>query len=171
MLLCYGIWQDDYNSLTQAGIDVIFHQGFCYEYDEIRPDILLLDDLMSEIANDKKLVSVFTKTSHHLSISVVFITQNLFHPSKEMRTISLNSHYMVLLKAPRDKLQIMTLGRQIFPSKLSYFMQAYEQAVAEPYGHLIIDMTSSSPDSMRLRQRKTIKGVTGYEVYTEKLQR
>ena len=167
LLVCYGVWQEAYRNFNHPCIEIIFHEGFDYEYENVKPDIMILDDLMSEIANDKSLTAVFTKTSHHLGISVVFITQNVFHQSKEMRTISLNSHYMIIMKSPRDKMQIMTLGKQIYPRKTRYFMDAYETAVAEPYGHLMIDMTSSSPDEVRLRQRKTIKGVSGFEIYTE----
>lgn len=166
VLLCYGVWQETYKEINNPCIEVIFNEGFAYEYEDIRPDIMILDDLMSEIANDKQLTAVFTKTSHHLNISVIFITQNIFHQSKEMRTISLNSHYIIVMKSPRDKMQIMTLGRQIYPTKSSFFIKAYETAVAEPYGHLIIDMTSTSPDEMRLRQRKVIKDVSGFEVYS-----
>lgn len=168
LLFCYGIWQESYKLITNPNIDITFHEGFCFDYDEMRPDVLVLDDLMNEIANDKKLTAAFTKTSHHLNISVIFITQNVFHQSKQMRTISLNSHYIILMKAPRDKMQIMTLGRQIYPINSKFFMQAYEEAVKEPYGHLIIDMTSTTDDNLRLRQRKTMNGKEGYEIYMPK---
>lgn len=123
---------------------------------------------MSEISNDKNLTATFTKKSHHNNISVFLITQNIFHQSKEMRNVSLNSHYIVLMKAPRDKMQIYALGRQAFPNKQKFFAHAYEFATSLPYGHLIIDMTSTSPDYLRLRQRKVIKGQKGFEIYTEK---
>jgi hypothetical protein len=54
--------------------------------------------------------SLFTKKSHHRNISVMYIEQNLFHKGKNHRTISLNAHYMVLFKNPRDEaLRLMVL--------------------------------------------------------------
>jgi hypothetical protein len=43
----------------------------------------------------------------------MYIVQNLFHRWKHHRTISLNAHYMVVLKNPRDVSQIMALADQI----------------------------------------------------------
>lgn len=165
VLYCYGIWQDFYDSFSHPRVDITFHDGFCYDYADMRPDIIVVDDLMEEMSRDKQLVAMFTKTSHHKGISVVFLTQNIFFQSKHMRTISLNSHYIILLKNPRDQQQVMTLGRQIYPTNSSFFNQAYEEAVKEPYSHLIIDMTSSCPDALRLRQRNVVKGQAGFVIF------
>ena len=43
--------------------------------------------------------------------------QNLFPQGKSNRSISLNSDYLVLFKDPRDKLQILTPGKQMYPSE------------------------------------------------------
>ena len=43
------------------------------------------------------------KGSHHRNISVILITQNLFHQANYCRTISLNAKYIVLLKNARNK--------------------------------------------------------------------
>jgi hypothetical protein len=40
-----------------------------------------------------------------------------------MRNISLNAHYIVLFKLPRDKQQILMLARQINPGKVQEFMR------------------------------------------------
>lgn len=165
ILYCYGIWQATYEKPLPANVKVTFHRGFCYDYEDYRPDLVIIDDLMLELANDKGLVGMFTKNSHHKGISVIFLTQNLFFQSKEIRTISLNSHYICLLKNPRDKLQVMTLGRQIFPGNSTFFVEAYEEAVKDPFSHLIIDMTSACPDELRLRQRKVINGKKGYIIF------
>lgn len=165
VLYCYGIWQEFYERFSNHKVDINFHQGFAYDYLDMKPDVIVVDDLMEELSRDKHLTAMFTKTSHHQGISVILLTQNLFFQSKQMRTISLNSHYIVLLKNPRDQLQVMTLGRQIFPTNSTFFNQAYDEAVKQPYSHLIIDMTSSCPDWMRLRQRETVKGQSGFTVF------
>ena len=77
--------------------------------------------------------------------------QNLFHQGKGNRSISLNSHYLVLFKNPRDKLQILTLAKQIYPSETAWFIKEYEEAVRRPYGYLFVDLRPTTTDSCRLR--------------------
>ena len=47
---------------------------------------------------NKRIVNLFTSGSHHRNLSMIYIMQNLFHQGKGSRTISLNGHYLVLLK-------------------------------------------------------------------------
>ena len=83
--------------------------------------------------------------------SVMYIVQNLFHRGKHHRTISLNAHYMVLFKNPRDVSQIMALAHQMYPQRTNYFLEAYAAATALPHGYLVIDMKQETPDILRLR--------------------
>ena len=75
---------------------------------------------MAECANDKRLTMLFTKGSHHLNLSVIFITQNLFYKGSQIRDVSLNSQYLILFKNRRDLSQIMHLGRQLYPRKINF---------------------------------------------------
>jgi len=78
-------------------------------FDGSESTLLILDDLMSE--TNQLVANVFTKISHHRNVSVVYLTQNLFDKNKYARTISLNAHYLVLFKNPRDATQFATLAR------------------------------------------------------------
>jgi hypothetical protein len=110
---------------------------------------------MVELGNNDKLAKLFIKGSHHHNISVIFISQNIFHQGTKMRTISLNCHYTTVMKNPRDKLQIQCLGKQIFPGKLKYFLEAYNDATKQSYGYLLVDLTQDTPDNLRVRTRIT----------------
>jgi hypothetical protein len=101
------------------------------------------------------LTSLFTKGSHHMGISVFFVVQNMFHQGSQMRTISLNSHYIIAMKNPRDKNQIMHLGRQVCPEDTEFFQKAFRRATSKPYGYLCIDLTLTTPDKYRFRTRIT----------------
>ena len=90
-------------------------------------NLIVLDDLMAQLGGDKRIANLFTKGSHHRNLSVIYIVQNIFHQGTEARNISLNTHYIVLFKSPRDKQQILTLARQINPSRVPEFMHAYEK--------------------------------------------
>ena len=106
---------------------------------------------MIEAGKDNRIVNLFTKGSHHRNLSVIYVVQNLFHQGKGNRSISLNSHYLVLFKNPRDKLQILTLAKQMYPGRTDFFLKQYEEAVRRPYGHLLIDLKTTTQDDCRLR--------------------
>jgi len=75
----------------------------------------VLDDLMSE--TNELVANTFTKLLHHRNVSVIHLTQNLFDKNKYAQTISLNAHYLVLFKNPRDVTQFATLARHMYPEK------------------------------------------------------
>ena len=114
-------------------------------------NLIVIDDQMIEAEKDNRIVNLFTKGSHHRNLSVIYIVQNLFHQGKGNRSISLNSHYLVLFKNPRDKLQILTLAKQMYPSETAWFIKEYEEAVRRPYRYLFVDLKPTTPDRCRLR--------------------
>lgn len=152
ILWAYGQWQDSY-SKEIPGCEVDYIDGLPDEESIASnpPDLLIIDDLMTELGDNPRLANMFTKGSHHLKMSIIFIVQNVFHQAKQMRNISLNCHYIVLMKNPRDKSQIQALARQLYPNKIKYFIQAYEQATREPYSYLRVDLTPSTPECFRLQ--------------------
>lgn len=70
------------------------------------PKILVLDDLLSSICNDKHMNTfvseIFTQKSHHSNIGCILISQNLFPVN--CRLISLNATYIIILRQIRDKM-------------------------------------------------------------------
>ena len=112
---------------------------------------MVIDDQMADAGNDKRIVNLFTRGSHHHNLSVIYIVQNLFHQGKGSRSISLNSHYLVLFKNPRDKLQILTLAKQMCSRNTDSFINHYEEAVQKPFGYLLVDLKTTTQDNCRLR--------------------
>jgi hypothetical protein len=78
---------------------------------------------MAQSSKDKRIAELFIKGSYHRNLSIILIVQNIFHQGKEMRNISLNAHYIVLFKSPRDKQDISMLARQINPGKVQKCMR------------------------------------------------
>lgn len=130
------------------------------------PTLLILDDLMQEAAEAKSISSLFTKGSHHKDLSVIMLVQNMFHQGKFMRTISLNSHYMVLFKNPRDAGQIRHLSAQLFPGNVKFLASAYKQATSRPHGYLVLDFTQDTPDDLRVLS-DILPGEEGYYYVSE----
>lgn len=145
----YGIHQPLYEEIP----DVTFVEGPPSNYQEYLGSntLFIIDDLMSECGGDKRLTHLFTRGSHHLNLSVIFITQNFFHKGKEMREITLNAHYLLLCKNRRDMSQVTHLGKQLFPRNLKFFQEVYEDATKKPFSYLFIDLRSETPEELRLR--------------------
>jgi len=70
--------------------------------DHGKPSLIILDDLLNEVYS-KDVCDLFTKGSHHRNISVILLTQNLFHQGRFCQDISLNVKYSVAFKNVRDK--------------------------------------------------------------------
>ncbi|KAM9771402.1 uncharacterized protein ACBT44_012388 isoform 1-T1 [Syngnathus typhle] len=113
--------------------------------------LLVLDDIIFQASDNQEVVRIFTQYRHHKNLSVIMLTQNVFHQGKFSRTISLNSNYLILFKNPRDKMQVNVLANQICPSNRKFFLESFEDATKEPHGYLLIDLTPSCPEQYRLR--------------------
>ena len=150
IIYCYGAYQDLYDKMQRD----IPNIEFCNRLPS-RDDldswncacpgakILVLDDLLQKAIKNADIVDLFIQFSHHIHYNVFFISQSLF--ANGMRCISLNTHYFLLMKQPRDQLQIKTLGRQIMPGDTAYFMSSYKQATQERYSYLLVDLHMEHP--------------------------
>lgn len=142
----YGEWQKSYESFPFTYI-----QGLDNVDDIIAqvdgPQILVVDDMMGQDTNT--LEQWFTKKSHHRNVSIIYIVQNLF--DKKQRTISLNAHYLVLFKNPRDTSQLGVLARQMYPGHAQFMIEAYTDATQKPRSYLLVDLKPDTPEEMRLR--------------------
>ncbi len=113
------------------------------------PQLLILDDLMQETKGNAQIVQLFTRGCHHWNISIIHIVQNLFFDG--LRTSRINSDYIVLFKNPADQLQSQILARQLYPTNMKYFLEAFADATKSPHGYLFIDLTQKAEDLHRLK--------------------
>ena len=146
-MYCYGEFQPIFAKYPH----VEFNEGLpdVTQFDGKEPTLLIIDDLMNE--TNESVSAIFTKISHHRNVSVVYITQNMFPKNKHAHTISLNSHYMILFKNPRDAGQFATLARQMYPSGSKFAIEAFKDATDAPFGYLLIDMKPDTDEKHRLR--------------------
>jgi hypothetical protein len=147
IIYCYGEYQPMFSEYPQ----VTFNEGLpdLAQFDGKERTLLILDDLMSE-TNDS-VSNIFTKVSHHRNVSVLYLSQNLFYKSKQNRTISLNAHYIVLFKNPRDALQVATLARQMYPGQSKFLVEAFKDATEKPFGYLLLDLKPDTDEKYRIR--------------------
>jgi len=99
----------------------------------VEPSLVILGDLLTDVYS-KQVCEMFSRGSHHRDISVILITQILFHQGRFCRDISSNAHYIVALKIIRDKKQFMYLAGKVYPENSLGRYNAYLDATQEPYG-------------------------------------
>ena len=151
----YGEYQPAYMELSTKFPHILFIEGIPENFNEyIDPkfrNLIVIDDLMSETGNDKKVTNLFTKGSHHRNLSVILLLQNLFYNGKESRTISLNAHYIVLFKNPRDNTIVTSLAKQMYPGKIKFLQEAFRDATKLPYHYLFLDLKPYTDEKFRVR--------------------
>ena len=169
IIFIYSEWQPAYDRMKQALKNTIeFVKDYEPKplYESISPttrNMLVLDDQMdSENMKGNTLCKFFTQGSHHRNLTVLYIVQNLFNQDKSMRTVSLNSHYLVLFKNPRDMTQIRSLAQQMYPKQSWFLVDAFDDATSKPFTYILIDLRSDTPDEIRVRARMFDKDPTVY---------
>lgn len=145
---CYG----EKNAKPDIKRKIIYVNGIPENLDNLCRDntIVVLDDLMISSQNSK-VSDLFTRGSHHKNISIILITQNIFHQGKYARNISLNAKYMVIFKNPRDKSQFLPLARQVHTEAPSELLRVYKECTIAPHGYIFLDLTQQVNDTLRFR--------------------
>lgn len=151
IMWCYNE-TESLSKVNASNCEIVYIKGIpnLDEIKQFKPNLIVLDDLMDDVSNEIK--ELFTRGSHHMNISIIFIVQNIFNQNKQMRTICLNAHYIVLTKGLRNTQQISLLGKQIF-SKSKELIEVFKHATSRPFGYLILDLHPQTKDEFRLRTR------------------
>ena len=148
----YNNWQKKFEEEINSEIE--YRQGLpseedFKEYPNDEQCLVVIDDMQFSALSNLFIANLFSRESHHRNISVILILQNLFHQGKYCRDISLNTHYFILFKSPRDIPQIKLLGRQLgMHTKL---LEVYLDATRDGFGYLLIDLSPGNSDSYRFR--------------------
>ena len=149
---CYGSWQKGFETLQKQGVK--FHEGIPEKESLSKwfPEggVLVLDNLMDEGSNDKRVMDLFTKDSHHQGITVLYLCQDLFPNGKFAKTISRNAHYIVAFKNPRDQLGIRNLLLQSYPTRWQDVLDTFRKVTERPFGYMLLDLHPASRDDQRI---------------------
>ena len=153
IVYCYARHSPEFEKLKLLSPPVEMHEGLpnLELFDPAQNNLIILDDLISQVDNSRAMLNLFTTDSHHMNISVFIVTQNLYPPGKFTRTISLNCVYLIVFNNPRDVSQIDALARQMFPRNPLYFVECYDTMIEEPYGYLLCDHTQTTRRENRVQ--------------------
>ena len=132
-------------------------QDVCKNIDEYNPDkenkiLLVFDDMIADMINNRKLNSVVTELcirGRKLNISLVFITQSYFNIPKDVR---LNTSHFFISKIPNKReLQQIAINHSS-DINTKDFTNIYRKCTAEPYSFLVNDTTLASNNPLRFRK-------------------
>ena len=72
IVYCYARWSDAFNKLREISPPIEFQEGLpdIDRFDSQQNNLLILDDLMTQVEKDKSMLELFTTDSHHANISV-----------------------------------------------------------------------------------------------------
>ena len=154
VLYCYGVYQSYCDEMKIPNLE--FHEGLpslekVQRLNDGQFHVIVLDDLMEYIVKSVETQNLFTKYCHHYNITAIFLTQNVFAQGPCSRTISINTHILVIFANKRDESQALNLGKQLYPCNSKVFMEAYEDATSVLHGYLVIDCDPKSSRDLKLR--------------------
>lgn len=147
----YNVEQDFMKTWNSTGNpEINFIKGLDFEQmDTAEPSMLVIDDLI--LSNNAQVAEMFILGSHHKRISLFYLTQSLFHNDNIYRTMSNNSHYMVLFHSLRNTRQLNTLAHQIFAGKdLQRALNAYKRASERERGFVIFSFSPLLPQELAI---------------------
>ena len=109
-----------------------------YNPGEKRKILIVFDDMIADMINNKKLNPILTELSirgRKLNISIVFITQLCFKVPKEVRLNS--THFFIMKIRNTRELQQIALNHS---SDIDFkdFIKIYKKCTAEPYSFFTI---------------------------------
>ena len=111
---------------------------------------MVLVDQISVASFSTSLADLFTKGSHHRNLTVIFLVQNVYNQGKSERTISLLSHYCVVLRIGLNASQFRAMANLICPNDGKWLVDSFTHATLKPYGYLVRDYYPSTHEDQTI---------------------
>ena len=120
-----------------------------YNIDKERKILIVFDDMIADMINNKKLNSIVTEffiRCTKLNIFLVFITQSYFKIPKDVK---LNTTHFFIMKIPNKESfnKLHQILHKILALKIS--LRSTEECTAKLYSFLVNDTTLASDNSVR----------------------
>ena len=154
IIIFYNHMQEAYKDIQRISpcpVKLLYGAGNLTPQFKTTPGTLVVIDDMH--ATHSNIVSEwFTRKSHHMDSSVIYLVQNVFDKSVLHRTINLNATHIVLFKKPRDGSQVTHLDKQVFPGGGGLLTAAYRDITQNiRHSYVVADFNQATPDSLRIR--------------------
>ena len=123
-----------------------------YNHDKENKILIVFDDMIADMINNKKLNSIVTELfirGRKLNFSLVFITQSYFKVPKDVR---LNTTHFFIMKIPiKRELQKIAIN---YSSDIDFkdFVKIYKRCTDDRYSFSVNDTMLSSENPLRFRK-------------------
>ena len=163
VILCYEQDQELYRIMQEEGLitkmikpippfEELRQIAKDYKYED-NGSLIIIDDAMKSLEGDD-MALLFSQVTHHENTSIFILTQNLFsQTSRSLRTLSLNSQYLVLFRFLRDGRMFYTLANQLRPHNPAPIIEAFASALSKSWDYIILDFTPEQSSAVRMRTR------------------
>ena len=121
--------------------------------------LVILDDMLLEIVDNRELFVTIIQASAHHSISLMITSQNYYHAGKYYKTLHRNMTEKFIFVDRGEKRWLSTLSAQMFPRKAHFLPSVMSWIRANIEGifnhYFVVDSNPQStlPDSMTVRTR------------------
>ena len=113
--------------------------------------LVVFDDLVDSICNNKQIFDLFVKGVHHMNISVICVLQDFYASGNYRVSMIRNTNYMVIFPSPMDMALVDLIARKVLPRKQKLFFDVFNYATKAPYGYLLISGHPESDKDLRFR--------------------
>ena len=144
-IFAYSHWQSAYDDLQQKwGDKITFIEELPSEsylsqtMQGRKHGLFVMDDKASEIPNSAFCMDLLTRYAHHFNLSNVILVQDPSLGGKMKSVLSKNFHVNVLMRSPRDRNYIRSLG--IMLNDYKCLIESYDDACSKPFGYLCLDL-------------------------------
>ena len=123
-----------------------------YNPDKENKILIVFDDVIANMINNKKLNSVVTELfirGRKVNTSLVFITQSYFKVPKDVRLNT--THFFIMKILNKREIQQIAISHS---SDIDFkdFNNIYKKCTDEPYSFLVSDTTLASDNPLRFRK-------------------
>ena len=120
-----------------------------YNYDKENEILIVFDDMIADMINNKKSNSVVTELfirGRKLNISLIFMTQSYFEVPKDVRYKS--THFFIMKIPNKRGLQQIAINHSS-DIDTKDLIEIYRKCTDKPYSFLVIDTTLPSDNLLR----------------------
>ena len=100
--------------------------------------VLVIEDMDDQACSSPLIAKFFRVYSHHLQVSVIISTQNIFCAGKERLTLIRNSTHLVIFPNFLDMTVIRMIAQKIYPKNPKLVIGLFEEVTKNQFGYLSV---------------------------------
>ena len=122
--------------------------------------LLVFDGLYRDVISSRDICDLTIMVCHHMNVSCIFTSHNIFTCGKFSKTIATNLHN-ILIFTLQNRLQLTVLGTQLFCHKKESknFVNLYDAVMNEdPFSPPVLDLSPKTPSTKFMLRTNILPG-------------